>query len=74
MGGIMSKRGQFTPSPQNQRPDEDHLSGSGSNQQSNNSSKVVGDATGSPENPQYEINSQLTNFTTSLLHVSRILD
>ena len=79
MGGKMSKRGQFTPT---QRP-EDPVSASGRNKETNptkgppNSDNPVdlpvGVVTESPENIQYEINSQLTNFTTSLLLVCSII-
>lgn len=79
MGGKMSKRGQFTPNTHNQRP-EDTVSAGGKNKETNPTKNrpnsedlinlpVIGNVTESPENVQYEINSQLTNFTTSLLHV-----
>jgi len=79
MGGKMSKRGQFTPSPVNQRT-EDRVSAGGKNKETNPTNNrpnsedpinlpVIGDVTESPENVQYEMNLQLTNFTTSLLHV-----
>ena len=79
MGGKMSKRGQFTPNTHNQRP-ENPVSTSGKNKETKPTKNqpiseepinlpVIGDVTESPENVQYEINSQLTNFTTSLLHV-----
>ena len=76
----MSKRGQFSPTSKNQRP-EDRVSASGKNKETTSTSNrpnsedpinppsVGDDVTGSPEYLQHEMNSKLTNFTSSLLHV-----
>ncbi len=75
--------GQFTPNTQNQRSEDSGMSASGSwtNETtptqnlpySIDCSCLLAAVTGSPVKPQYEINSQLVNFTTFLLPVFVLL-